>query len=213
MSIQIKYKNDSGFFIPEVQASALESFEKITYLDGAVKYIELTSPTRGGGSRISIDHFMSSGEQMQDILDGYIGKYTTVCLYFNKQTNLSFTSWDYNVYSAEGVLIGKATIVYDFYDRMIFSGELDLQTEQLKNTSSKIYYNPLSTKEEIHYMFAYDKQGNIEWINDFKNDDTWAGGYYSNEFQDIGSDPLIDFVWDQHPYYHSAYPFLPTGDL
>lgn len=213
MSIQIKYKNNSGFFIPEVQAKSLERFEKITYLDGARKYIEITYPVRRGESRTRINHFMSDNEQKQDILNRYIGKYAAISLYFKQQTNLNFTLWDYELYSSEGVITGKSRIVYDSYDRMIFSGALDLQTGQIEGKSDKVYYNPISAENEVFFVFRYDEQGDIEWVTDHKNDDTWAGGYYPDEFQNIGIDPNIDFIWNQHPYYHSAYPFLPTGDL
>jgi len=213
MSIQVKYKNNSGFFIPEVQAIASSSFKKITYLDGAMKYMEFTSPARGGGSRTRIEYFMSDNELIQDVLNKYMGEYAPIHLYFNKQTNLSFTLWDCDLFSTEGILLSKNKTVYDLFDRNIFSCELDKQTGEIKNHYFKTYYNQLSSEEEAFFMFEYDKQGKLEWISDLKNDDTWAGGYYPNEFQDIGSDPLIDFVWDQHPYYHSAYPFLPTGDL
>lgn len=212
MTIEKKYKNESGMYIPEVQARSIDSLQTITYIDGIRRFEERASPMRGGGTRINIEHYLIDDEEKQNVLNSYINRYNSITLYFNKQTQLDFKLWDFESYSDSGVLKSKGKATDDRYDRIIFYCYFDLQNGQLKNMSEKTYYNPLSTENEIFFMFRYDDQGQLDWVRDFKNV-SWNDGYHASEFQQIGSDPSIDFLWEQHPYYHSTYTFLPIGDL
>ncbi|QNR86040.1 hypothetical protein H9N25_06320 [Pedobacter riviphilus] len=64
--------------------------------------------------------------------------------------------------------------------------------------------------DDIIFTFTYDNDGSIITITDHED----RFGYYAAlDLQQFTEEPMIQdsfFPWNEHPYYHSAYPFLPN---
>lgn len=208
MSVQIKYKNTAGNLITSQQVQNLDYFDKITFVDDQIKMIESKIRIRNG-SRTTISYYLSNSENKQEILNKFTDadKNQNCNISFNKQNFGEFSIWDDEEYSKEGDLRHRGKHTLDNNGRLIFSGNFDLQTNQLLYGAFKNYYR----LDEAVFTFYYDAEGNVKTIVDCKN----IFGYYAAfDLQQFTEEPLIQdsfFPWDEHPYYHFVYPFLPNS--
>ena len=213
MGINIKYKNDMGSFIAEQQAKELNEYSKITYEDGEVKTITEFVKLRTKAQK-TISYFLAVGESKIDIVqeNTSITDNTSCLIYFNKQTKNGFNVWDIEEYNSEGILRFKSKEAYDNKHRLVFMGKFNNDTDILESGSFKFYY---LNKYEDEYKdrllkITYDEHGDVDVIIDINDHFDYYKAPSLDEFlaDDVGQ---ILFPWNEHPYYHSAYPFLPES--
>lgn len=208
MSVQIKYKNTAGNLITSQQVQNLDYFDKITFVDDQIKMIESKIRIRNG-SRTTISYYLSNSENKQEILNKFTDadKNQNCNISFNKQNFGEFGIWDDEEYSKEGDLRHRGKHTLDSKGRIIFSCGFDLQSNQLLDRSFKSYY----LGDDMIFTFTYDNDGSIITITDHED----RFGYYAAlDLQQFIEEPMIQdsfFSWNEHPYYHSAYPFLPNS--
>ncbi|MBO9674364.1 MAG: hypothetical protein J7577_13030 [Sphingobacteriaceae bacterium] len=211
--MQIKYKNSIGSFITDQQVKELNEYNKITYQDNEIKTIEsfISSKTK---NQTVISYFLDDREDKQVIVEQNTSviENKSCLIYFNKESKNGFNLWDIEEYNSEGILRFKSKEAYDNKHRLVFMGKFNNDTDILESGSFKFYY---LNKYEDEYKdrllkITYDEHGDVDVIIDINDHFDYYKAPSLDEFlaDDVGQ---ILFPWNEHPYYHSAYPFLPES--
>lgn len=216
MSIEIKYKNELGADISSQQQRDLVNYTKLTFDSGQLKIIETFSQGRKSISR-TVEYFLSPEENKTDLLRQFSSTVNNrkSIFYFNKQSANNINLWDYEEYGKDEKLYFKGKQAFDALDRLVFDCTFDLATNQLKDSATKYYYGTAveNTTDDPVLSFTYDSNGDITWIMDTQEKFGYIKGISLNEYLADTKFSQVNFPWDQHPYYHSVTPYLPTGDL
>ncbi|MFD2581070.1 hypothetical protein ACFSR6_01115 [Pedobacter vanadiisoli] len=211
--MQIKYKNSIGSFITDQQVKELNEYNKITYQDNEIKTIEsfISSKTK---NQTVISYFLDDGEDKQVIVEQNTSviENKSCLIYLNKESKNGFNLWDIEEYNKEGVLRFKSKEVYDNKHRLIFLGGINPITNSLEDRSIKFYYlNEFEDEYKDRLLrIVYEQNGDVNTIVDINNYfDYYKAPSLAEFLLDTQGQQL--FPWDDHPYYHSAYPFLPES--
>ena len=208
MAITVKYLDDYGVNITEQQCSILEGYSKITYIDNVIKKKEEFWHSRRFGESKFVEYFMARSENKQDVLKAYSDSKTSCFLVFNDRSQNGFTQWDFEHYTKAGILKWKGNRVYDSAQRLVMYCDLDANTETFLN-GAKILYDNWFSNESSHILarFEYDYAGNLIHVADpeirLGDGDLMTLDYF------LMAAP--DFLWEQHPYFHSLTPSLPDS--
>jgi hypothetical protein len=216
MSIQIKYKNELNSFVSIQQVQGLKEYSKLTYDNNQLQQIETFIPIRNGNKK-TVEYFLSDGQVKESIIQGIINavisddkitKFSLV-IYFSKQIQHGFTSWDWEEYSVDKVLLSKGKSTYDAKNRLVFYCFFDLQTNALKKGAFKFYYGGKFDDEndDLLLKFNYYDNGEVELVTDYNDFLGLHEAIYLDEFLYYEN----EFKWEDHPYYHSAYTILPNS--
>ena len=211
-----KYKNELGQFITQQQIENLEFYDTIFYDEDHIKFIEKYSIYAEDDKSVIIEYFLDFDEDKSAIVDQLYQRdklVESVVIYSVKEVSGNFSKWNYEYFRVDGTVRERGIEVFDAYNRTIFSGSLDLNTNTLLDGSSKNYYNDLSAEESEPFIsFTYHADGTVNWVID--NEELYyIKGVSLEEFLANSEYSQVDFPWNNHPYYHSTYPFLPIGDL
>jgi hypothetical protein len=211
METTVKYLDEHGVNITEQQCSILEGYSKITYIDNVIKQKEEFGTSRRYGESRFVEYFMDRSENKSDILQSYADGKTACSLRLNGKSQNGFTQWDNEDYSIDGVLKWKGNQVYDSAQRLVMYRDLDASTEAFSRGAKILYVDWLSHEShesgDILARFYYDYSGNIIDIGDpgirLGDGDAMTLDYF------LMAAP--DFLWEQHPYFHSLTPYLPDS--
>ena len=216
MSTQIKYTNFFGSPITAQQQNTLLDFKKMTFISSEIKTIE-TFENIGNISYISVKYFIDTTENKQDIIQKYVDATTnsSLVIYSNKQQSNGFNLWDWESYEDSSQVAFKGKEVFDSELRTIFSCAFDRSTNLLLPGAQKFYYgNQVVIPYDDRLLeFKYDANGNVKLIFDSNENYGYIEGISLAEFLDDVNLSQGVFPWSEHPYYHSALPYLPEGNL
>jgi len=215
MSITTIYKNSFGSTISSEQASGMQEYEKLTYVNNQLKIIESFEFVDAASTTIS--YFMDVDENKNSLISQYTdaNKNVSCLLYTNKQTTNSFSLWDQEHYSVNGVLAGRAKIAFDERDRIILIAPLNIDTNMPQSLSIKKFYGDDNSNPsgETLLEFGYSPDNTIDYVFDPQGYFGYGDTLRFDQFLDDIEFSQHAFPWDQHPYYHSITPYLPEGDL
>jgi hypothetical protein len=213
MSTQIKYKNILGSFITLQQKTSLTDYKKLTYIYDTLKIIESNVMIEGLNYK-TMSYFLDATEDKSTILNRYIDSLNKVkcILYFNKQSSYGFDQWDWESYSYNSELTFRGKEVFDSKGRMIMTCTFDLVTNSLQDRAVKYYYgNQLDDENDDNlFQFEYDQDGDLDMVFDVQENFGYIEGIRLETFLANVKLSQVTFPWDQHPYYHSALPYLPA---
>jgi len=213
--MNVKYQNLFGDSLTSQQIVELSDYSKISFKNNNVKIIEYYSLTISGMSTV-VSYFMDTEEAKQDILDKYCDpiKHVKCTLLFNKQQIGRYHLWKWEDYSVDKICTHKGEKVYDEKHRTLFSNEIDIRSDTLKS-AQKYYHGNVYSGEFADTLlgFNYNSDGSVKYIFDTHEKYGYIRGITLDEFLEDTEFSQELFPWEQHPYFHSAYPFLPEGDL
>jgi hypothetical protein len=217
MSSTIKYKNTFGTTISFNQVKTLNRYYIINCENGAVKTI-ISVDKYSGIEKKGISYYMGISEVKNDVLQNLkqFNSYHYFVLFYNKQNAYGVDLWDFEEYKENLTLNGKGKKAYDGKHRVVMSCGLDLQTNQPKGNFiyKKYYGNQFGNEsEDLLIKVEYYENGNVDWIYDSNENFGYSDPISLQEFLADTEFSQQDFPWNQHPYYHSIYPFLPEGPL
>ncbi|MEN0056766.1 MAG: hypothetical protein AAGC65_24020 [Mucilaginibacter sp.] len=216
MSTQIKYTDYFGVPITDLQQSTLVNFKKFTFVSNEIKIIE-TFEKIENISYLSVKYFIDASENKQDIIQKYVEVNTnsSLTIYSNKEQANGFTLWDWESYEDSLQIAFKGKETFDNKLRTIFNCAFDRSTNLLLLGARKFYYGNqvVSPGDDLLLKFTYDAHGNIDLIFDSNENYGYIEGISSAEFLDDDNLSQGVFPLSEHPYYRSAFPYLPEGEL
>jgi hypothetical protein len=214
--MEIRYTNLFDESITSQQKDALDRYYILHYDAGQLKIREQVIKHRGQTFRY-VTHYLGQTEDKEAVLHDAINlqKYDKCIVYFNRQSANGFSLWDKETYNKESNLIFKGKEVFDSLNRTILNAYFDLNTNMLKAGARKFFYTDKYANdfENILFEFSYMSDGSMHTINDLHDTYGYRKGIYLDDFLTDEWYSQHIFPWDQHPYYHSVYPFLPEGPL
>jgi hypothetical protein len=216
MDIQIRYANELGSPITMQQQQLLNNYQKLTYVSNQLKMVENIRFLDNVIYKV-VKYFLDSAEDKTTILDEYTNANTeTSCiLYFNMQSVPGFSLWDWEDYSETAQLAFKGKAVFDDKNRLVMSCSFDLLTNALRPGALKNYYSDYTGDENADNLlqFEYDSDGEVDLVFDVQGKFSYIEGITLGTYLQDTVFSEVDFPWDEHPYYHSIIPYLPTGNL
>lgn len=215
MSVQIKYTDELGSKITAQQQSNLVRYNKLTYVSGELKIIEAIGQGRDA-NHTTVSYFLDSSEDKNHILQQYNDPNIVACvLHFNKQTENGFSMWDWEQYNKTSILIFKGKKAFTDANRIICHSTFNLVTNELEEGAVKVYYGNqfIDERDDQFLRITYMANGEVDLIFDVNEKFGYIKGISLGQFLADKQFSQQDFPWDEHPYYHSAYPFLPIGNL
>ncbi|MEJ5106109.1 hypothetical protein [Chryseobacterium sp. MYb328] len=200
-----KYYNEFFEEITEQEAGQLDHFYISYFVDGRIKKTDHISP----------NYFM--GEYYLDATENLQEKIQELCIegghrwvfYTQESAAFGYTLWNSEDIGEKGNLKFKGKQVLDSKNREIFNCSIDISNGQMEEATKK-YYN---SDDILLLTIDYDSQNKLVYAYD--KQDTWGldGGWPMDKEELIIVDARIGaFPWDEHPYFHSAVPFLPESD-
>jgi hypothetical protein len=134
-------------------------------------------------------------------------------VFFHKQTLNSYSQWDLNKYSGNGQLTWQAIQVFDNNNWTIMFAPLESLNKLTSNKPVKYYFGNQTNNEvkDCLLVFDYNIKGVVSSI--YNINDNWGcqwRGLSMNEF--LNSPIAKDFSFDEHPYYQTLQPYLPSSD-
>ena len=204
----ITYTDKFGNPVTEGQIALLKEYNINTFYDktGLLKIKESIKLKKGEIVSKLFEYYIDSKEDKENIIKLYTSKRNDcrLIIYSGLETALEYKMWDCEIYSNNGTLVSKNKVVYDNRNRWILNLSLDMETNEIKN-------NPLPLKRYygipgLTLEFTYRRNDNNEYtvqVKDIKSTESWSQSEFIKEFG-------LDF-WDEHPYYHSLHPFLPSS--
>jgi len=208
----IKYKSCYGYSITEQQASG--DFDKEYYIGDVIKQIDHYD----NDELDYITYYLSPEENLNAKL-GELNQLTkTILIYSDKEVLGNFTSWMATYYE-HLVLSARENWVFDNQHRAIAIRFFTLDGSKIEETV-KSYYMPninpagntygIPGYGQIKFYYRPDPEDNYAGINiDGFEDDMYKlsadGAKIFNHFMIARL-----FKWEDHPYYHSAEPLVPT---
>jgi len=216
MSNQIKYINIFGSPITAQQQNTLIDFKKMTFISNSVKTIEIFENI-GEISYKSTKYFIDATENKQDIIQKHVDPTTNsnLVIYSNKVQSNGFDLWDWESYETSSQSSFKGKEVFDSQLRTLFTCTFNKSTNALLPGSQKYYYGNqfVSPTEDLLIEFTYDANWNVDLVFDSNEKYGYIEGISLATFLDDTNFSQDVFPWNEHPYYHSALPYLPSGNL
>ncbi|MBP2616437.1 hypothetical protein [Chryseobacterium jejuense] len=206
MSLEKKFYNQYFQEITEKQASQINDFYIKYLLDGKLKKIEdITSKYFIG------TYYLDDTENLQSKIQEFCVEAGQRWIFHTKEfSSFGYSLWNWVDIDNTGAIIFKGKRVLDVKNREIFNCSIDLSSNQMRR-ATKRYFKGDDTEPIL--LFEYNEQNNLSYILDRK--DSWGlgGGWPMDKEELIIVDTNVGlFPWDQHPYFHSALPFLPTSN-
>ena len=204
MSTKIAYTNLWGSPISQQQLTKLNDYKKQIYENDVLKKIETYKNGKFTGGKI----YLTSSEDLEDIITQYNNSDEDwASCYDNKM------SGDFKF--SETVTYLKGTLKFKFREVtnniLIAYQSIDIVTNDVLRTA-KYYYDEIFGDEDVSYQLikvTYGSCGEVENINSFLDpDEVYKLSDYLEQ-----KDLMEVFDWNDHPYYHSAEPLMPTGAL
>lgn len=201
-----KYYNKFFKEITEQEADQLDELYIKYFLDGKLKKIEdITSKYFIG------TYYLDDTENLQSKIQEFCVQGGQRWIFHTKESSsFGYSLWNWVDIDNTGAIIFKGKRVLDIKNREVFNCSNDLSSNQMEG-ATKRYFKGEDTEPIL--LFEYNDQNNLSYILDRK--DTWGlgGGWPMDKEELIIVDERIGvFPWDQHPYFHSAVPFLPETD-
>lgn len=208
-----KFFNEFGDKITFYQATSSKFYRKMVYDDDMRLQSYEESISSKSGVQLVLYKFVQPGENHLMILESLPQTYDKYVLYFNVSRQGIYSIYDWEEFTSSKVLKFKGKTVFDENYRIIFDCSLDLVTGSLLPNAEKYFYgnDKENQYDNILLEFVYDETGDIVWIIDVNENFGYIRGISLNEYLQDTKFSQIDFPWSQHPYYHSAYPFMPEG--
>lgn len=201
-----KYYN--GYFeeITEQEADQLDEFYIKYFLDGKLKKIEDITPKYFIGT-----YYLDDTENLQSKIQEFCVQGGQRWIFHTKESSsFGYSLWNWVDIDKTGAIIFKGKRVLDSKNREIFNCSIDLSSNQMRR-ATKRYFKGEDTEPIL--LFEYNDQNSLSYILDRK--DSWGlgGGWPMDKEELIIMDARVGaFPWDEHPYFHSAIPFLPETD-
>ena len=214
MSIIVKYTNVLSDFITEKQANQSDSYSKYIYYDGLLKKIEYYGKARVKTYKVTT-YFLDSSENKDIIIEQFTDSNANFkcVVYFNQQISGSFSLWDREEYTKEGILVFKGKDVFDSNNKMLLSVDYVLGSDSIKSAYKYYYGNRYESELKDRLLeFSYDSTGQLLQIMDVDNNFGYLKSIDIDQFLADTNFSQVQFPWVLHPYYHSLYPFLPQSD-
>ena len=207
-----KYTVIYGNVLSSLQVKTIARYNKLIYIDDTLKRVENYNLNRSS-SPVFFNYYLNENEDKHSVLQQHLK--VNCLIYFNKQSSNGFNLWDWEEYAPAGELKFKGKKVFDNMHRKIFYCSYDLATNELEEGACKYFYaNKVESEyEDMLLRFRYKSNGEFDEAVDIHDNFDF--------FKPLSLDMFLanmqyfqeDFRWDQHPYYHSVYPFLPEGPL
>lgn len=223
MSTTIKYKNLFGEDITIHQAKQFQNeYEKVSNEDSEIRTREFFEIDN---SFSSVVFYLKPGENLIDFVTDAASKYGGGGFYFNKQIANNYVTWDIEYYE-NLTKVAKAKGVYNDLGEKVAYQTIDATSNevlktykyfQLKDFGLFSDYETVMNNGlfEFYYNYPSHDPGEIfVIINLLLHIDASGGGYTldSNENIFLEDSTLSSvFNWEDHPYYHSASPLIPTS--
>ena len=211
MNTEIKYTNTFNKPITNQQLNLSEPHHKHFYVDGKLKKIEMYDYFRSDVELVlyGVEYFLSGNENLNDIINEYVSEnlYHFVVWYNNQTNSFGDQYWEYNIYTWLAITV-KGKKVFNNESLLIASCSININTG-LIDDRRKYFYGDISIYERLEYeeeflSVNYDDSDLEEiYVGD---DDFILEEFIDSQYADV-------FVWNDHPYYHSFEPMLPTGPL
>ncbi len=212
MAVEKTYLNSYGSVVSNTQVLSLSEYSIKTVIDNKLKSIDdFDEGAQTGGS-----YYLDENETLNNLIQEHcINKQQKWVFHFNRQVLGNFTLFDWSEINKTGTLLFKGKEVLDNLNRKIFSCSLDLQTNEFIGFPRKYYYQNLydNEKDDVLFHFEYGSDGSLKYIWDPNE------VYYDKNFGPTPDDFLNDsqmqavFPYANHPYYHSALPYLPINGV
>lgn len=212
----VKYTNENNQEVNFQQLEMLTEFNHLTLDDATNKVLKIDkffkNPKTQTVEQYGGEVFISPTDNLNDVINNHIGigsKGRLWIFYHNKQANNNGdVKWDYMTYR-KGILQDQGISVFDNRNREIANCHLDHATGLYTNKRKLFFGDP----SIFAYGFGDQNIPNIKfWYND---DDTideifyYDDDYTLNEFI-ANSEIMAKFPWNQHHFFHSFNPILPT---
>lgn len=209
MATTVRYIDNHGAAITEQQCSVLEGYSKITYIDNKLKKKEEFFHSRRIGDVRFLEYFLDHSENITDVMQSYSDGKTSYDMRLNGKSQNGFTQWDAEEYNRDGVLKWKGNLVYDRVGRLVMHCYFDLNSGGLLSGTKTLYNHrfPADFNEDVLARFMYNTSGDLESIGDPEMRLGDGDALTLVEFLEVAS----DFLWDEHPYFHSITPYLPDS--
>lgn len=212
MATEKIFNNIYGDQINKIQLSSMSDYNIKTIIDNKLKMIErFEDKILTGG-----DYYLGENENKIDLIQDYcINKKQNWYFHFNQQISGVFTLWDWEAVDENGNIYFKGKRVLGNKNRKVFYCKLDLETNELKGVPVKIFYQNIYDDEnkDVLFKFYYKDDGTLYRVED--PNENYLDKIVGAKPQDFIDSSYIQavFPWEDHPYYHSALPYLPTGSL
>ena len=217
MSTEIKYKNIGSEFITERQASQLDYFSKLFYIDDELKKEEIYFHNKLNGGV----YFLNTNENPIEILNE-LGIHLKWTFAMNKQQINGYNYIEYHSYDENLQLKPKyLKRVEDASGNLIAFIEFDRLTNQHGGGGKIFHFGGVQVpdddegvffEEDAKLMFVFDSNGNIEKIS-MNNEYVNNSGYWTT-LNDFINDASF-FVDDMMPstilnYFSNVEPIIPN---
>jgi len=220
MGTEIKYKNAFGEELSLQQIKSTSSdYSQEQYVDGELKRIDEFE----AGEVVYGIYYLSEGENIQTVLNELSEVWETAEVYTSKETIGDSTARNWELY--KGIQkINSGKNVYDSENREIASQQVSVLTGGITSVT-KIFYletfgsfidnGDVQNFGTIEFDYVYSEQipGQIRVMVNLPGYEIKE--YYLSERKNVLLEPLIRevFIWEDHPYYHSSFPLIPTSTV
>jgi len=220
MNTSIIYKNLLGESITQRQALQMRDHHlKEFYENSFLKKVEYYDDY---GKINGFSYYLSDDEDLLSTVSNYSKIYGAVSYYVNRRTSGVFESWDRQFYDGM-TKVKQETFVYDDKRRTIAHRKFDILNNEVFGTIKYFYLEDfieyvLQPGDEV-FEFDYndpdlDPGDIIVYINIGSYDDGDGCVISGSENIFVDNSNLANiFDWNDHSYYHSADPLLPTTNV
>lgn len=190
MSTNVKYNNEFGQEINNLQAKKLEYYSKI-FVENNLPFKE---ETYKNGNLINTSYYIGSQSQIETLL------------LINSQASfdLIYQMGNYKIHEllsyTNSKLISKRVLVYNSNEKNIyFRTYKQINNDFIPEQTEKYFYDI----DQLKFSFEYNNDGTCFIIRDEVN-------YQSDIFAwNIGNLDYTDFTWADLEYYKNADPMIP----
>ena len=213
----MKYKSAFGEELSWQQVELTNSdYSQEQYLDGELKRIdEFESGQVAYGS-----YYLSELENVQTVLNELSAVWETAEMFISKEITGDYTTRNWELY--QGIeKINSGQNVYDSNNREIASQKIDISTGEITSVKKTYYLETFGSfidsgdvmdfgTIEFDYIYQLQIPGQIRIIVNLPGYEIKE--HYVSEKKNVLLEPLIReiFIWEDHPYYHSSSPLIPS---
>jgi len=210
MSTIIEYSDGNFRPITIQQMQLADEIFKHTYVDGELRLIEKYRTVGLEKKKVQFggEYYLQSEENLQEIIATHVHTAKSWMFYFNKEVNTyQDEKWEFELY-INGVLKRRGGEVYDIQERLIASYYKDLVTDVRTDRRKHFYGNPTIFQRYTDWLPSYTFTYGDD---DLEVENVYFGDWDLSlpDFLD-DDDEMTIFPWNDHPYYHSFEPLLPT---
>lgn len=217
MSITRIFKNLYDEVISSQQATNLDNFNEEIYEGGELKKVLHYDESR---QPFSMSYYLEPTDDKMTFIQQASNDYGGAGVYFDKQSVNGFTLWSCEFY--EGLELGsKGKVVFDSLGRKVAYQQINIDTQAIISTYKYCYLENVGEFEthpkipfHRRFDFLYRPQHITVDLNLSFYMDMGGGAFYIDEDDNIfleDSRLAAIFNWNDHPYYHTAEPLLPTA--